>query len=767
MEKGKSDPPGPQGPPGADGNIGDFPNSLPQAPILTSKVYGFASIELSWTYEDKVYYTYELYASKTKDFTPNTFDLIHSGQSSSYLFQAKPNETWYFRVCAKNTHGERTEFSPQVAVNTVREDSLSNYFTDIAIGKAVVGSLTADYMEAGIIKGNWIDMRHLTLTDGNGKRVIDIDDFGRAYMDIHELKINSSSAATNDYVSSKVNDGVSQSKTYTDTRIKVIDDSVSLKVDKTDYDNNNKVVDQKFTEFQQSVEEFNFKVNQLGNENIIKNAWFLGGLTHWGAVKWNNSDSSNMNFTIDSVVGNERDGWLPLGVSFARILNTGAAGNRHYGGIEQDMPVEPGETYTLSYYIAGHRINRNVIEIKRGDGSSSKLYTHIVTDIKKSKETGSQLDKDFTFVKYTFKVPSNCSKIMVFMWAEGRQNDSTSTNSVAWIAKTQLEKCEFATPRRLAPNEISNNTTTIDTIGVKVKSSKETQFARMDNQFIGVYNGGEAPVNRQAFMGLEDDVPTILLGAHGINPGVSTFGGTHLGFKHYSPAKSPLHWGGSWGMLEYKLDSGASHISRLGFSQTGSIELIPHNDTHIYKNLQVHGNLDKTGEISASMGLFQTYIRDWNITSPLRGIKVYSHVIGSDNDNNIYCVNKSGEFSKVHGQFINMQSARSAYSANISLARVFRDEAQVPVDLGEFAEGLALTQKITLERQEEQEEAIICNLLASVEMYEMILEINPGVVNNEKRKSRMSDIYTTLINKNKISIDDVPLNIVDTVKSKL
>lgn len=192
-ENGEVGPPGPQGPPGEDGSIGDFPDSLPDVPVLSAKLYGFASIELSWTYENKVYYNYELYASKTKDFTPNVFDLIHAGQTSSFLFQAKPNETWYFRCCAVNTHGNRTEFSSQITVTTTKVDDMSNYFEEAAIGKAVVGALTADYMEAGIIKGNWIDARNLSVTDGNGKRTLDIDSFGNVNLDVTSLKIHSTS----------------------------------------------------------------------------------------------------------------------------------------------------------------------------------------------------------------------------------------------------------------------------------------------------------------------------------------------------------------------------------------------------------------------------------------------------------------------------------------------------------------------------------------------------------------------------------------------
>lgn len=204
--KGEQGPPGPPGKDGADGNIGDFPNSLPTIPILTASVKGFASIDLSWTYEDKVYYTYELYASKTKDFTPNTFDLIHEGQSSSFLFQVKPNETWYFRVCAKNTHGERTEFSPQVVATTKKIDDLSNYVDNMAIGEALIGELSLDRGWVGKLNANYLDVKgNFSVTNGNGVRTFDIDSFGDAYLNVRKLQINSVDVAKVDKLENNVN----------------------------------------------------------------------------------------------------------------------------------------------------------------------------------------------------------------------------------------------------------------------------------------------------------------------------------------------------------------------------------------------------------------------------------------------------------------------------------------------------------------------------------------------------------------------------------
>lgn len=217
---GKPGPPGPQGvqgPPGLDGKPGDlndFPDTLPSIPNLTSKVYGFANIELSWTFENKLYYSYELYASKVKDFTPNVFDLIFQGQASTFLFQAKPNETWYFRCCAVNSHGNRTLFSNQITVTTTKIDDLSNYVGEMAIGEVLIGTLSLDRGWIGELRGNYIDAKQLSVTDGNGKRTLDIDSFGNVNLDVTTLKIQSQDVAKkselsllNDKIESKVSDG--------------------------------------------------------------------------------------------------------------------------------------------------------------------------------------------------------------------------------------------------------------------------------------------------------------------------------------------------------------------------------------------------------------------------------------------------------------------------------------------------------------------------------------------------------------------------------
>ncbi|WP_250675556.1 phage tail spike protein [Paraclostridium ghonii] len=424
---------------GEDGKAENMPDTLPNTPILESKVYGMGSVELSWTFENKLYYNYELYANKQKDFKPNAFDLIHAGQSSSFLLNAKPSETWYFKVCAVNSHQRRTPFSNQVEAKLPKVEDMNNYFSEMAIGKAVAQSITADYMKAGIIKGNWIDAKHLSVTDGNGKRTLDIDSFGRI--------------------------------TLMPTNFKMIVD-----------DKEEDVITQ--TSFEATKKDFTFKFQNTGSENLIKNSWFKSSSSHWSFEHWMCGDNSPERSDIGVTTGNMNDGWVPLGQQVGRIINYGGNNqvNKHWHGFGQYVNVEPNTNYTLSFYGAQHRINEVVIEIKKADSKKhipiGGSMTLDASKIKGSVQQGSSFENDFTLIKHTFQVPADCYQIQILIWSAGRP---ASNASYLWIGRVQLEKGLEATSRRLNSNEIYNDITTVDGEGIKVTHSNG-DYTRMSSQ---------------------------------------------------------------------------------------------------------------------------------------------------------------------------------------------------------------------------------------------------------------------------------------------
>ena len=127
---------------GEDGNIENFPDTLPKIPRLSYKRLGVSGLEIGWEFEDKIYYTYELYGSTTKGFEASEENLIFQGLASSYFYEAKPGEKWYFKARAKNTHGRYTEFSSELVTYTVKLDNLGEYVEGGAINGALIENAT-------------------------------------------------------------------------------------------------------------------------------------------------------------------------------------------------------------------------------------------------------------------------------------------------------------------------------------------------------------------------------------------------------------------------------------------------------------------------------------------------------------------------------------------------------------------------------------------------------------------------------------------------
>lgn len=156
----------------------DFPNTLPDPPILTVEREGFASVSLVWTYENKTYYIYEIYASQLENFNPTKDNLIFKGNASAFLHEVNFNQTWYYRARCTNTHGQSTAFSDEVSATTYKIQDGTEIFEKAAIKEALIESLNADKITAGKVKGTYIDARNLTVEDGNGNVTFSVSSDG-------------------------------------------------------------------------------------------------------------------------------------------------------------------------------------------------------------------------------------------------------------------------------------------------------------------------------------------------------------------------------------------------------------------------------------------------------------------------------------------------------------------------------------------------------------------------------------------------------------
>ncbi|CZR97648.1 Prophage endopeptidase tail [Clostridioides difficile] len=162
----------------------NFPDTLPEPSNVTALGL-WSMIQLDWTFDNKLYYNYEVYASQIKGFEPDTVgytNRIYVGQASSLLHEVKPMQTWYYRIRAGNTHDNYNEFSNEVSATTRKLSDAAEYFEEAAIGHAVIRDLDADKINVGKVKGQYIEAKNLSVVDGNSQTTLNIDSFGNVHI---------------------------------------------------------------------------------------------------------------------------------------------------------------------------------------------------------------------------------------------------------------------------------------------------------------------------------------------------------------------------------------------------------------------------------------------------------------------------------------------------------------------------------------------------------------------------------------------------------
>lgn len=430
-------PQGPQGIPGqdgADGDIGDFPDSLPSVPVITLKS-GLGVIAIDWTFENKVYYTYEVYASQKKDFIPNAFDLIFKGQASSFSHYSEPNQTWYYKVRAINSHGNATEFSSQKSATTGVIDADTEWIGKAAIGNAQIGTLSLDRGWVDQLKGQWIDARTLTVTDGNGKRTFEVDSFGRVNLDVTELKISSKDVATTEKVTNAIDeyDGTVDSKINSaKTEIKVDTDKINLEVLKTKEEN---------------------------TINLIKNSNFTASpkMQLWSF--WQSADGGRWY--------EHQHGGFPLGEG----IGLQCASGQNCTATSTDVAVVHGEQYTISMDLLVERnVDHAIVMIREIDNNGSFVNTH---EYRYPTNFEGRISNTFTVDN------ANTKYVQVLIWHKGAIVDN-GQYVVVFFNRVQLQRGAVATPWR---NAIDNQTSkTLATLQVE-SSGVKTEVQTIKNDY--------------------------------------------------------------------------------------------------------------------------------------------------------------------------------------------------------------------------------------------------------------------------------------------
>lgn len=486
----------------------NYPNTLPTVPVLKYFVYGFANIELRWTFENKVFYAYEVYASKTRGFTPNTFDLIYQGQASSYMFQAQPNETWYFKVCGVNSYNRRTEFSNEVEVVTTKISDLSNYVANMAIGEALIGELNLGRGWVGQLNANLLDVKgNFSVTDGNGRRTFDIDSFGNINIQATTLKMLVDGVVDNVATSSQV---------------------------------------------EQKVDSVEFKFTQSGGYNLLRNSAFKNGYTNWYYQRWDNSAGGNSYIEVVEPTFSE---WTPSNRNSLSAcingLSSSSAGQLLRTGFDSHkFTVKPNTTYTLNCLMAGHRIRGWTIEMICYDSDGNRLLdnNHAVV-INNNNYFGGRDRNNWAKIKHTWTTQINAATCHLRAYMNEWTGELDS--AFLWICEPVITEGDVEVLWTPNADELYTGITTIDEDGAKVQhdagsysrfSSKELYQTNESGDrslslrygALRAYQFNKNNNNANGFLGGVSSVFNTNINTYGI----SIFGSAHSAFTDFGFSES-------------------------------------------------------------------------------------------------------------------------------------------------------------------------------------------------------------------------------------
>lgn len=557
-----------------------FPNTLPNIPIVEAQGL-FSSVVLAWTYENKTHYTYEVFASKIKDFMPSHDNRIFEGKASSYLHEVKPSETWYYRVRGKNSYGKVTDYSTQVEATTKKISDGTQYFEELAIGHALIASLDLDKATVGKLTAQFLDVYNLVVKDGNDNVTLRVDDFGRIYMNVTELKISSKSVETQDGALAKIQDAINEYNKLIDKEfddvinayvdletemntsfkdglvskseaISINERLVALEKEKEDiykeyntiYSNSNlndttektellntktnldiaylelknsilntiedskitdaelleinnkttaynttsanykeaftraidkvgsvkvnivndkaNVISQSLTEFKQSSEDFQFKVENRGSVNLLRDAGFIqktgngynGDIfEHWGHYAYATDAGQNIISLLQVGYSNEWAYKDPLTntIVIKDKNNYNTQSDRTEMTIYQYVDLVVGKTYTMSFNYAGHRVNRIIFGCR---GTSSHADDWVVRQGTSNIPSGGADINNWGSTSFTFTCERARTRIEMgilgrseadpYMWisrpmlTEGLQAVQFTTNNKEIIGNTMI-----------------------------------------------------------------------------------------------------------------------------------------------------------------------------------------------------------------------------------------------------------------------------------------------------------------------------------------
>lgn len=158
----------------------------------------------------------------------------------------------------------------------------------------------------------------------------------RTSLGVYSTRVNE---AIDAIVNKKALDAETTVKKYTDAKIEIVNNEIKSKVSQTEYDGNNKVVNQKISELKQSVDGWNYNITATGGDNEIANSNFEAG-----GYRWHDNNGAYVNYNVTY-----------LNPNYGKMISIKSLDNQ-IRGIFQPFKTIPNQKYTVSFYAEADSI---------------------------------------------------------------------------------------------------------------------------------------------------------------------------------------------------------------------------------------------------------------------------------------------------------------------------------------------------------------------------------------------------------------------------
>ena len=241
------------------------------------------------------------------------------------------------------------------------------------------------------------------------------------------------------------------------------------------------------TEFQQTTEDFTFKIQQAGGYNLLKNSSFTNGTEYWTQLCWDTNHSTNRQLYVMSAFREWNNNHF-AGLEYSANLYEAQGYVR--GGFDSPYVynIDPGAKYSFSCYLACGRINEVCIELCGTNWNSEYVNWGVLWRgaVGNNTQWGTNYE-GWTKIELTFTAPSDAYYIFLRFWGERHTEGDLATSLM--ISQPCLVRGSIPLDWSPHASEIYDGVVKIDSRGLSVQHANNKSV--LDSEALKFYEGDE------------------------------------------------------------------------------------------------------------------------------------------------------------------------------------------------------------------------------------------------------------------------------------